>query len=132
LLTKAYDPNPAEGWRLTDEFTRLMPQQDSAFARRMAEMYVASVIARAGLRDSSHHVMERARAGADIDPRGELMSLEAHARTFLGEHDKANSLLAQYLTSPPAPRAGFGKVNAWWWRDLQKEPRFKILAGMGR
>ena len=132
LLTKAYDPNPAEGWRLTDEFTRLMPQQDSAFARRMAEMYVASVIARAGLRDSSHHVMERARAGADIDPRGELMALEALARTFLGEHDKAISLLEQYLTSHPEHRAGFGKVNAWWWRDLQKEPRFKILAGMGR
>jgi serine/threonine protein kinase len=132
MITKAEDPKPAEAWRLANEFTQLTPQQDTALAHHMAEMYVASVIARAGLRDSSHHVIERARAGSDVDPRGELMALEALARTFLGEHDAAISSLERYLTSHPEHRGGFGKVNAWWWRDLQNEPRFKIVAGMGR
>jgi len=132
LLTKAFEPNPAEAWRLTHELTRLTPQQDTALARRMAQMYVASVIARAGLRDSAHHVIERSRANADIDPRGELMALEALARTFLGEQNEAISSLERYLTAHPEHRGGFGKVNAWWWRDLQQNPRFKIVAGMGR
>jgi hypothetical protein len=38
----------------------------------------------------------------------------------------------EYLTNHPDHRAGFAKVNAWWWRDLQQEPRFKTLAGTGR
>jgi serine/threonine-protein kinase len=131
-LTKAVAPNPAEAWRLKNEYTRLTPQQDSALAGRMAQMYVACVIARAGLRDSSHHVIERSRGGADVDPRGELMALEALARTFLAEREQAISGLEHYLTAHPEHRGGFAKVNAWWWRDLQQEPRFKELVGIGR
>ena len=58
--------------------------------------------------------------------------LEALARTFLGERDAAITQLERYLTSHPDHRAGFAKVNAWWWRDLQQEPRFKTLAATGR
>ena len=53
------------------------------------------------------------------------------ARTFLGERDAALSLLERYLTNHPDHR-GFAKVHAWWWRDLQQDPRFKTLAGTGR
>jgi len=61
-----------------------------------------------------------------------VMGYEALARTFLGERDAAITLLEKYLTSHPEHRAGFAKVNAWWWRDLQQEPRFKTLAASGR
>jgi serine/threonine protein kinase/tetratricopeptide (TPR) repeat protein len=132
LLAKPNTPDVAEAWRLSNEIARLTPQQDSALARRMAQMYVASVIARAGLRDSSHHVIERSRAGADLDPRGELMALEALAHTFLGERNEAISSLERYLTAHPEHRGGFAKANSWWWRDLQKEPRIKELVGIGR
>ena len=132
LLAKANTPNVAEAWRFSNDYTRLTPQQDTALARRMAQMYVACVIARAGLRDSSRHVIERSRAGADIDRRGELMALEALARTFLGERDEAISALERYLTAHPEHRSGFAKASSWWWRDLQKEPRIRELVGIGR
>ncbi|HKW47035.1 MAG TPA: serine/threonine-protein kinase [Gemmatimonadaceae bacterium] len=132
LLAKPNTPDVAEAWRLSNEMTRLTPPQDTALSRRMAQMYVASVIARAGLRDSSHNVIERARAGPEIDKRGELMGLEALARTFLGERAEAISTLERYLTTHPEHRAGFAKATSWWWRDLQKEPRIKELVGIGR
>ena len=132
LLANVYLPNVGEAWRHANDIARLTPQQDSALARRMAHMYVACVIARAGLRDSSHHVIERSRAESDIDPRGELMALEALARTFLGERNEAISAFEHYLTAHPEHRRGFAKANSWWWRDLQKEPRIKELVGIGR
>jgi len=132
MISKAVDPNPAEAWRVSRRYTALTPQQDTALQRRLGEIFVAIVLGRAGLRDSADRVLLRARAGSDIDPRGEVMGYEALARTFLGENEQAISLLERYLTAHPEHRAGFAKVNAWWWRDLQKDPRFRIVAGMGR
>jgi serine/threonine-protein kinase len=132
LFAKANTPNVAEAWRLSNDIVRYTPQQDTALAGRMAQMYVACVIARAGLSDSAHHVIERSRAGSDIDRRGELMALEALARTFLGERGEAISSLERYLTAHPEHRAGFAKATSWWWRDLQQEPRIKELVGIGR
>jgi hypothetical protein len=77
-------------------------------------------------------VIDRARASTQIAPRGELIGLEALVDTFLGEHEKAITTLEHYLSNFPEHRAGFGKVNAWWWRDLQKYPRFQALAATGR
>jgi serine/threonine-protein kinase len=132
MITKAVEPEPARAWRLVSELTQLTPQQDTAAQRRLGQIFTAIVLGRAGLRDSAEHVLERSRAGTDIDPRGELIGYEALARTFLGEHNQAITLLERYLTAHPEHRAGFAKVNSWWWRDLQKDPRFKIVAGMGR
>jgi serine/threonine-protein kinase len=132
MMTKAVDPNPAEAWRVSNEMTRLTPQQDTAFQRRFGQIFVAIVLGRAGLKDSADHVLERTHATSDIDPRDELMGYEALARTFLGEHEQAISLLERYLTAHPDHRAGFAKRNYWWWRDLQNDPRFKVLAGTGR
>jgi len=132
MMTKAVDPQPAQAWRLSREFTALTPQQDTAFNRRFGQVFVAIVLGRAGLKDSAEHVLAGARAGSDIDPRDELMGYEALARTFLGEHEQAITLLERYLTAHPEHRAGFAKKNYWWWRDLQNDPRFKVVAGTGR
>jgi len=132
MLTKAVDPDPDEAWRLVSELQKTTPKQEWEFSRREAQILVSIVLGRAKLADSAHHVLAASRAGADIDPRGELMGLEALAHTFFGERTEAISTLEQYLTSHPDHRAGFGKVNAWWWRDLQEDPRFKTLAATGR
>jgi TolB-like protein len=132
MLSKAVPADPDEAWTLAGQIEKLTPKQDLDLERRQAHMLVAIVLGRAKLVDSAHKVILRTRAGADVDPRGEVMGLEALARTFLGERDAAITLLEQYLTSHPDHRAGFAKVNAWWWRDLQQEPRFKTLAGAGR
>lgn len=132
MITKAVEPKPAEAWALSKELTKLTPQQDTAIQRRFGQIFVAIVLGRAGLKDSAEHVLERTRAGSDIDPRGELMGYEALARTFLGEREQAISLLQGYLTAHPEHRAGFAKKNYWWWRSLQDDARFKSLAGTGR
>jgi serine/threonine-protein kinase len=132
MLSKAVDPDPVVAWHLVDELHRLTPAQNWEYQRREAQLLVAAVLARAKLRDSALHVIERSHAGPDIDPRGELTGLEALPLTFLGERDQAITQLEQFLTNHPDHRKGFGKVNAWWWRDLQNDPRFKALAATGR
>jgi serine/threonine-protein kinase len=133
MLTKAVDPDPDEAWRLVSEMQKATPPQNREAARREAQILVSIVLNRAHLADSAHHVLAAAsNAGTDVDPRGELMGLEALAYTFFGERDQAITHLERYLTNYPDHRAGFGKVNAWWWRDLQQDPRFKTLAATGR
>ena len=92
-------------------------------------MMAALPIARAGLADSARHVMERARAGRDVDPRGELLGAEAISRTLMQDKEEAIRLLQVYLTSHPEHREGFVKGRMWWWRTLQDDPRFKALVG---
>jgi serine/threonine-protein kinase len=132
MLTKAVDPDPDEAWRLVGELQKTTPKQEWELSRREAQILVSIVLGRAKLADSAHHVLAASRAGSDVDPRGELMGLEALAHTFFGERTEAITTLEQYLTNHPDHRAGFGKVNAWWWRDLQEDPRFKTLAATGR
>ena len=132
MLSRAVDPNPGEAWRLVAELDTLVPKSDRALEHRTSEMLAAVVLGRANLADSAHKVIASARAGADVDPTGELIGTEALARTLLGERDQALQLLARYLTNHPDHRAGFAKVNSWWWRDLQSDPRFLRLVGTGR
>jgi TolB-like protein/tRNA A-37 threonylcarbamoyl transferase component Bud32 len=132
MLTKAVDPDPDQAWRLVGELQKTTPRQEWELSRREAQILVSIVLDRAKLADSAHHVLAASRAGSDIDPRGELLGLEALAHTFFGERAEAISTLERYLTNHPDHRAGFGKVNAWWWRDLQEDPRFKTLAATGR
>ncbi|MEO7822683.1 MAG: hypothetical protein ABIS15_03670, partial [Gemmatimonadaceae bacterium] len=95
------------------------------------QIVVAAVLARAGLPDSARRVLARARADRETDPRGELIGYEAFVRTMLGDRKEAIDLLQRYLTDHPEHRRGFAKVNAWWWRDLQTDPRFQTLIALG-
>jgi tetratricopeptide (TPR) repeat protein len=130
MWTPAVAADPNEAWRLVHEITRRTPAQDVEFDRRFVEIAAAVVIGRAGLRDSAHHVLERARVGTDVDPQGELIGFEGVARARLGENDEAIRLTERFLTNHPDHR-DFTKLNAWWWRELLKDPRFKKLAGAG-
>ena len=129
--TNAREPDVAEAWRLVDEFAARTPSPSREAARREAQMLAAVPIARAGLVDSARRVMERARAGRDIDPRGELIGAEAVSRVLIGDRDEAIRLMQLYLTSHPEHREGFVKANTWWWRSLQDDPRFRELVGSG-
>jgi serine/threonine protein kinase/TolB-like protein len=132
MFTKAVAATPTTAWSLVKDLERVTPKQEWEYSRREAQLLVAIVLGQAGLVDSAHHVIASSHAGPDIDPRGELLGLEALGHTYLGERAQAITLLEEYLTNHPEHRGGFGKVNAWWWRDLQNEPRFKALAASGR
>jgi hypothetical protein len=99
--------------------------------RRETEMVIAVPIARAGLRDSARRVIERAHAGSELDPRGDLTAYEVLAHTLIGDKDAALRLLKTFLTSHPEHRAGYSRAHTWWYRSLQDDPRFKAIVGTG-
>jgi eukaryotic-like serine/threonine-protein kinase len=132
LLTKALTPDPDEAWRVVGELERLTPKAKWEYQKREAEILTSIVLYRANLSDSAHHVLARTEAGPDIDPRGELIAMRALAHEFFGEIDQSITLIEQAFATHPEHRAGFGRMNAWWWRDLQKSPRYKTLIASGR
>jgi TolB-like protein/tRNA A-37 threonylcarbamoyl transferase component Bud32 len=131
LFTKAVTPNPDEAWRAVRELERISPKATWEFRRREAEIITSIVLYRANFSDSAHRVLSRTEAGPDIDPRGDLVPMRALAHEFFGETDQSITLIEQALATHPEHRAGFGRMNAWWWRDLQNNPRFKTLIASG-
>jgi len=140
MTAKGIRPDPAEAWRRAADYERATPVQQREYYRHEGQIVVADVLGRAALADgarrtlltdSARRVLVRARADRTIDPRGELMGYEAFVRAQLGDKKEAVDLLQRYLTDHPEHRRGFAKVNAWWWRDLQGDPRFKSLIATG-
>jgi eukaryotic-like serine/threonine-protein kinase len=131
MTTKAVRPDVEEVWRRAAAYESAVSPQEREYHRREAQIVVAAVLARAGLPDSARHVLARAKADRSIDPRGELMGYEAFVRTLLGDKKVAVDILQQYLSEHPDHRRGFSKTNAWWWQDLQNDPRFKTLIATG-
>ena len=137
MTAKGIRPDPNEAWRRAAAYALAAPPQQREYYRREGQIVVADVLGRAGqagragLADSARQVLVRARADRTIDPRGELMGYEAFVRTQLGDKKEAVDLLRRYLTDHPEHRGGFAKVNAWWWRDLQNDPRFQSLIAGG-
>ncbi len=122
-------PDVRRAWRLLGELERRTPKAQWPYEGRWQRMIVAGALARAGLADSARHVLVSARAGRDVDPRGELVGYEAFIRTLIGDNEEAIQLLQQYLTANPEHREGFVKLNSWWWRGLREDPRFRELMG---
>jgi tetratricopeptide (TPR) repeat protein len=131
LTSDIRQPNAAEAWRLLGELERVTPKSRWEAARREAQMIVALSIAREGHQDSARQVIERSRAGRQIDPRGELIGQEIIVRAMLGDKDEAIRLLRLYLTSHPEHREGFTKANRWEFRTLRDDPRYLRLVGTG-
>jgi len=129
MTTPALAPDPDEAWRLAGLVAAGRPEPQREFTRHVMQMVVASVLGRAGLKDSARHMLVRARTGADIDPTRDLLAHEAWVRTQLGDKDEALQLLQEYLVANPRHREGFRKRVHWWWRPLQNDPRFKALIG---
>ncbi len=114
-------------WRLLTQVDSLTPGPRKAFEHHRAETIVGVALARAGLRDSARRVLLRARADRDVDPGQELVSIEAFARTVLGDRDEAIALLKRYVTANPSHAFTRGGDISWWWRDLKSDPRFAQL-----
>jgi len=131
MTAKGMSNDPAEAWRRAADYEKSAPPQLKEYTRHEAQIAVADVLGRAGLADSARRVLVRARADRSVDPRGELLGYEAFVRGQLGDKKEAVDLLQKYLTDHPEHRAGFSKVNPWWWRPLQDDPRFKTLIATG-
>jgi eukaryotic-like serine/threonine-protein kinase len=121
-------PDPALAWRLVAEMERLTPPSEwTALAPRW-HMVVASVLARAGQRDSARRTLRAAQKAAAGDP--ELEIYEADVRVLLGEDERALTLLERYADYSPALKAF---IQGWPNFDpLHRYPRFRALAAAPR
>ena len=118
--------NVPEAWRIVESVSQIEPEPTRAWAEPRLRMIAASVLARAGLRDSADHVISAARAAAPDDP--ELLYLEALARVRLGDADSAVKLLATRLRGSP-------DVRPYLRRDVQlralaRDSAFQRLVGV--
>jgi eukaryotic-like serine/threonine-protein kinase len=132
MMTRLEPPDVPRAWRLLVGLDSLTPPPIRAVLHLRNQMIVAAAIARAGLKDSAHHVIARSRGTPEIDPEHDLLALEAFVRTLLGEQDEAIRLLQRYVAANPEHSFRVGGDVSWWWWDLQKHPGFQALAGSRR
>jgi tetratricopeptide (TPR) repeat protein len=136
-------PDIAQAWEIADTVTAASPEGRRPLQRREMEIVVATALARAAkgerdpgrralLADSARHVLARASAArGGGDGKGELLGMEAVARTILGDRAEALKLLKMAITENPEHRAGLRR-NTWWFKDLENEPSFNALVEVGR
>jgi serine/threonine-protein kinase len=130
FVLKGTTPDVPKAWQLLDEYMKVVPAGEREYAQHQGQMLVAMAIARAGLGDSSRHVLERARADATVDPTRDLSYFEAAVRVVLGDKDDALRLLSTYIAANPQVRASLAKDETWWWRDLKSDPRWRTVVGL--
>jgi eukaryotic-like serine/threonine-protein kinase len=128
MMTRLEDPDVPRAWQLLAGIDTLVPAPRRAAFHLREQMMVAAIIARAGLRDSAHAVIERSRGTPELDPEHDLVAMEAFVRTLLGEQDEAIHLLQRYVAANPEHSFRIGGDIFWWWWDLQKHPGFQALA----
>jgi TolB-like protein len=131
MATPAVPADPARAWALLARLDSLAAGPDGAWSRLQHRLVVGGVLARAGLADSARAVLAatRAAATAAVDPRQDLLPVEAYMRSLLRDYDVAIDLLKRYSAANPGhfDAATFG--TAWWWRELRAQPRFRELTG---
>jgi serine/threonine-protein kinase len=129
MASPAAEPGVDAAWRITEAVDSLAPPAERRFQGLLARMYVAGVLARAGLPDSARAVVSRARADvtSEVDPDRFLLGVEAYVRTLLGEPDQAVDLLSRYVTAHPGHEFGVAGEISWRWRDLQDHPGFRKI-----
>jgi serine/threonine-protein kinase len=131
LTTKAQEPDVAAAWRYADSLTALSSEQTRAYDRLYNNILVAGVLGRAGLGDSARRVLERSKGDPIVDPQGDLAFVAAFAYVLIGDKEKAIDRLKTYLASSPGRREAFKDDTGWWFRDLQNDPAYQRLMGIG-
>ena len=117
-------PNIERAWRLAREREASYPPQGREDIRAVGLMYVAAVIARAGMKDSAGSVIAAARA-ADLNNEPLVDYNEANVRQHLGETEKAIRLLELYLRADPKWRVVL--PTDWYFKDLWDHPDYRRL-----
>ena len=88
----------------------------------LRELWIAQILARAGLGDSADHVARRATAQTPTAWQALLLPEEAYLRTLRRDPDSALVLIAAAVRLDPTQRRILR--SAPWFRPLQADPRF--------
>jgi serine/threonine-protein kinase len=115
-------------WSLARQADSLTPAAQVPFRSRIRQIVVASVIGRAGRRDSTMAVLGRARTDdPKIDPTQDLVGYEAVMRALIGDADTAITILQRYVATHPDHSFRRDGMLHWWWRDLEGRPGFQAV-----
>jgi TolB-like protein len=129
MVLPGQEPDIEEAWQLLDRYVELSPEQVKEFNQADGQMWLAMVLARAGLADSARAVARRARPGPEIDPVRELAYTEAVVQTWLGDYEEALRLLGLYLAANPTETESLANDQTWYLEDLRAQPGFRSLVG---
>jgi serine/threonine-protein kinase len=125
-------PTAAEIWRTYDAFIAADKGDKPEFAQRKGKILAGIALMRAGLKDSAAAVVGRAQGSESLDPSGDLVYLEAMARSQLEEKDKAISLLTRYYAAHPQQQRYAAADESFWWRPIKDDPRYQSLVAPAR
>jgi tetratricopeptide (TPR) repeat protein len=126
LLASSIGPQPdvVRTWDLYERMMETYAPQRREGQRPVYLLYVAAVLARAGLEDSARVVIDEARI-KDTGTDPEFHYYEANVRLRLGEPDEALRLLGLFLEGFPNQKEYL--TQDWWWEELWEDPRFQSL-----
>ncbi|MBI5601055.1 MAG: protein kinase [Gemmatimonadetes bacterium] len=135
LTTRAEQPNIAAAWAIADS-ARVLAAPNDTLNRLTSNMLVAAVIARASkagpptLADSARRLVRASIGDAQIDSPRELAFYGAFVHTLLGDAEEAIRLLKVHLAASPNRLQSMRNDPGWWFKDLEREPRFRQLLGL--
>ena len=127
MITTIRHPDIDVAWELAERVRVLAPNGVRAYYTHESRMIVGGVIARAGLADSAHTVLNGAEADDVIDPSGTLMRVEAVMRILGREYDRALDLLERYRRIHLDYSFNVEGDLHWFWRPLRNDARFQAL-----
>lgn len=142
LTTPKTQANVVEAWRLADSAVAMVAPAAKPGERLTEDMLVAAVIARASvsapaLVDSARRVAKRSEGTAEVDKTRDLAMRGAFVYSLLAgdknkqEKDLAEGirLIKEYLAASPDKAAGLRQNAGWYYRSLEKDPRWRQAVG---
>jgi hypothetical protein len=119
-------------WKAYDDYLAANKVDKPEVAKVKGMLLAGISLIRANLPDSARAVIGRAEGSESLDPSGDLVYMEAMARSQLGEKDKAISLLSRYFAAHPQQKAFAGRDESFWWKPLKEDPKYRALVGPAR
>ncbi len=133
LLTTRSKPADAAAvktaWALADSVEQRAPAPLKTVRRLESELYVAAVLARAGMVDSARAVVKRSEGDAEIDPKRDLLLRAAFVHTLLADTTAAVNALNVYFSRNEIRRAAYANDPGWWFKPISGAPAFQKLVG---
>jgi serine/threonine-protein kinase len=129
--TPVVSSDVTRAWRLVDSLGNLPPEGGRPFRQALAQALVAAPLARAGLKDSARHVLQRLSVPAAIDATRDISLDKAYAWTLIGDNGAAVQDLKVWISANPSADSALSDNHDWRFRGLRDDPRFKALVQSG-
>lgn len=133
MLAPGGSPDPDSARSLVRRLDALAATEEQrAWTEVWCGVMQAGVLARAGRMDSARTILDGAheaqrRIADDLDPRLDLLSLEAYVRHLIGEDERAIELLQRYAAVNPGHSFDPAGGLYWWWQELAHHPKYQQL-----